>query len=312
MNYSVYDSPNKLVDYIASDGNGIYKELKDAPFPKYAKRSMQSNFDDITTGNIFYGMNGTKGVVKEFYGSHVFDAKSMSSLVCEISNMDFHKDSFKFIDRQTSGMGVNVGRYLSGDQRCWYSMRKQRKPNLAIRVFAPFGGLGNVSQNQMKVCGALSCAITDMLETIGINVELWASCVINSVLQSHDDKAYDFIYENSSHLCTLIKLKDSEQYCDYGIINYVTGNSHFYRNIVFKDRLLYGLKLHLSTGMKVLSHDIGDSSYNFEQHMIPDDPDHDKALDIVVPRIYDIDQAKHWLENDFMKKLKLLNGVLEQ
>ena len=43
--------------------------------------------------------------------------------------------------------------------------------------------------------------------------------------------------------------------------------------------------------------------------MIPPDEDHDAETDIVVPRIYDIDDAKAWLETNLNKAVCNVNNM---
>jgi hypothetical protein len=151
-----------------------------------------------------------------------------------------------------------------------------------------------VSSEEMAVCGALSCAIVEMLEANGINAELWASCCVQGVFanMSTNPNPIDPTWD---HLCQLVKLKDSCDYCDYGMVNYVCGNSQFYRNIVFKDRISHGISL-MHSGLRF--YEIG-GSYNFSREYIPEDEDHDSDLDIVVPRIYNIERAREYIQNEF-------------
>ena len=142
-----------------------------------------------------------------------------------------------------------------------------------------------MTKKDMEVCGALTCAAVEVLESNGIGVELWASGV------SEGCRRYG---SGNTDICTLIKLKDVGQYTDYGMINYITGNSWFYRNIVFKDRIISACK----NGGNYIS--VG-GSVNFRRDLIPQEDGYDIDLDVVIPRIYNIKVAKSWIENDLMK-----------
>jgi hypothetical protein len=234
----------------------------------------------------------------------------MADITKEIQTNNFVKDKFKFRNRLTVGSRVDISRYLSGDLRCWNSVKKTRSKAMTVRVFAPMGGLGHVSRKELQICGALSVSVTEAIESLGINVELWASCICGSMLRKYNN-IKQIQEEDEDAICTLIKIKDSEQYCDYGMIEYITGDSYFYRNIVFKDRYLSAMT-RVDDGLYLW----GDGrSYNFKKEALQDDDDFISDFDIVVPRIYDIDEAKKWLENDFLNDVEYninkINGVKE-
>jgi hypothetical protein len=84
------------------------------------------------------------------------------------------------------------------------------------------------------------------------------------------------------------------------MIEYITGDSYFYRNIVFKDRYLSAMT-RADDGLYLR----GDGrSYNFKKEALQDDEDFISDFDIVVPRIYNIEAAKKWLENDFLNNVE--------
>lgn len=243
----------------------------------------------ICDGGTFYG--STRKVVQEYYGDHSYNARITSSIEKNIiSSNDMYQKRFTFHTRQMSGQRVDIPRYLSGDQRYWFSMKRVHVKRKCVRVYAPMGGLGNITRNDMSVCGALTCAAVEILESNGIGVELWASCVSSNVakenpeIQASDEKWPDAV-------ATFIKIKDVNQYCDYGMIDYVTGDSHFYRNIVFKDRILTTVKRGLY--FKGLG-----ASDSISRDQIPNDEGYDSSVDILIPRIYNIATAKSWLEGE--------------
>ena len=244
-------------------------------------------------------------IVEEYEGPHDYEARIISNIESSILSDDFFKKRFSFVNRQTLGQRVDIPRYLNGDQRCWFAVKRKKKPNRAVRVFAPIGGQCTVSSEEMAVCGALSCAIVEMLEANGINAELWASCCVQGVFENMSTNPHprDPTWDN---LCQLVKLKDSCDYCDYGMVNYVCGNSQFYRNIVFKDRISHGISL-MQSGLRFDS--IG-GSYNFSREYIPEDEDHDADLDIVVPRLYNIEIAREYIHNEFCGNNSKIGKIL--
>lgn len=300
MNYSVYASVNDAVVAIQNkpDFEGFVKDHPECY--NIIMNNCEHTWNVITYGDSFYG-GGTEKVVKDFMGEHSYEAKLTASIESQLETETFYKKRFRFHNRQIVGNRVDIPRYLNGDQRYWFAIKKIKLPNKAIRVFAPMGGLWNISERQMQVCGAVTCAVVEALETQGISVELWASCCCRGVFGNRNDATAEELKTlradpDWKNICHLIKLKDSSQYCDYGMINYVTGNSGFYRNVIFKDRILTGMR-GMSRGLCYIS---SGASCDFERSLIPPDEDYDPKNDIIIPRIYELDKAKSWLEHTFV------------
>ena len=273
MTYSIWESPTKLVETIKNFDRSKIVKGKD-------------EWDEITNSTCsFHGKKGTKGVIEEFYGEHSYEAKLTYDIEQEIIPCEMYKKRFSYVNRQTVGQRVDIPRYLSGDTRYWSTVKKKRLKVPAVRVYAPMGGRGYVSKEEMTVCGATSCAIVEILESSGFNVELWAACCVEDVYMAD----YNTGEKLHTHLCQLIKLKNCGDYTDYGMINYITGNSHFYRNIIFKDRIISAL------GRKDIHYCGVGGSYNFSKDAIPKEEEIDFDLDIVVPRCYSIEQAQTFI-----------------
>lgn len=285
MTYSVYPSVAALVEAV---------KVSSPPEPKgWRSKAYRTEWDRMSRGTSFNGK--TKQVISEVFSPHPYEASLVSSIEAEILSDDFLKKKFSFCNRQTVGQRVDIPRYLNGDQRCWFATKRQKRIQKAVRVFAPMGGWCDITKEQMAVCGALSCAVCEMLESNGIAVELWASCCSENVFGPERNEYPE--EEKWMDICQLIKVKDSNEYMDYGFINFVTGNHHFYRNLVFKDRILAGIAAYNSGGHKMFD-GVG-GSYNMSKELIPPDEDHDANLDIVVPRIYKIEEAKQYLQERF-------------
>ena len=174
---------------------------------------------------------------------------------------------------------------------------KIKKIAQAVRVYAPIGGLVNVSKEEMQVCGALTCSVVEKLESEGINVELWAAYSIGDFFR----KRVNPLDNDGCKVCGLIKIKDSSEYSDLGMISYVTGNDKFYRNIVFKSRVKFAYDVFMQTGIKSNCSGNYRSSNFLEEYILPDG-EYTKENTIVIPRIYNMDSAIQWFNNKFDKE----------
>ena len=304
MQYCVYSNPQFAFDAVRNepDWDALRSRFGSASNVDYMKSSWISYNEDWNGGTF-------ENVEKKFHGDHSYESKLLCHVEQELKSSDFFKKRFVFQDRLTCGQRVNVGRYLAGDARCWSSVRRKTTKNFAVRVFAPMGGLGQVTAKQFRVCGALTCAVVEAIEQNGICTEVWASCECKGCLNKCNGVASNDFYGEGglaykdptwADICTLVKIKDSSEYTDYGVLNYVTGDNGFYRNIVFKSRVLCGV----NTMSRGASFNFMGASRNFDRGNIPSDETFDSSTDVVLPRIYDIDEAKNWLANDFTKQFE--------
>jgi len=227
----------------------------------------------------------TPNVIEEWHGSHKQDAneltRNMDSMM--LSN-ELYKNKFAFTRKQTIGTMVDIDRYLAGDERCWFTMKRKPKKVRAVKVYAPIGGLGDVDKHEMLVCGALASAVTEILEAQGIAVELWCGC------------AYKDCWKAEADYCVnLIKIKDSSEYSDLGMIAYVCGNELVYRNIVWKRRIAFADELS-GQGINVTYNPDEYRSYSLNKDLMMPEPEGVES--IIVPRIYDIKEAAEWLKKN--------------
>ncbi len=297
MNYSTYASVKDLIDAVKSpsDWEETMRKHEVDRGKSYGIRYMRSCIKDIVEGNNGGDTVKLQTAIDATFGDHSYESSLTSEVESNInSSNEYYKEKFKFVNRQTSGGRVDVQRFLNGDPRCWFDVRKRKAETRAVRVFAPMGGVWDVTTEMMRVCGALSCAVSEILESNGISVELWASCICNGTI-GKCGSGCSRLHGSEASLCQLVKVKDASQYCDYGMINYVTGDSQFYRSVVWADRILYGVKS-LANDKYFCSYG---SSTDFDRSCIPPDEDHDADYDIVVPRIYTIEDARKWLNEDF-------------
>ena len=295
MNYLIHNSVEKM---LVEAENAPDWEAARKKYPnkgRYINLIMKYSWDSWTKGTTLTG--NTRKVIEECRGEHEYEARIISDKSHSMISDDFMKKRFTFRNKQLVGQRVDIPRYLSGDQRCWFATKKIKKIAQAVRVYAPIGGLGNVSKEEMEVCGALTCSVVEKLESEGINVELWAAYFIPDFFHQRVNTNDD----DGMKVCGLIKIKDSSEYSDLGMISYITGNNHFYRNIVFKSRIKFAYDVFMQTGIK--SNCGGNyHSFNFLEEYILPDGEYTKENTIVIPRIYHMDSAIQWFNNKFDKE----------
>ena len=297
MNYLIHNSVEQM---LVEAENAPDWEAARKKYPNesvYIDSTMKRSWDSWTKGTAFTGKTGE--VIEECRGEHKYEARIMSDISRDMISDDFMKKRFTFRNKQLVGQRVDIPRYLSGDQRCWFATKKIKKIAQAVRVYAPIGGSYNISKKEMQVCGALTCSVVEKLESEGINVELWAAYHIR-----------DFFYYNKParihdndwmKVCGLVKIKDCNEYSDLGMIAYVTGNNYFYRNIVFKSRVKFAYDMFMQTGIMSKCDASYHSSDFLKEYILPDG-EYTKENTIIVPRLYHMDSAIQWFNNKFNKE----------
>ena len=295
MNYLIHNSVEKMLVEAENAPDWEAARKKYPNESEYIDYEMKYIWDLFTNGTVRHGK--TRDVIKEYHGEHEYEARIMSDKSHSMMSDDFMKKRFTFRNKMLVGQRVDIPRYLSGDQRCWFATKKIKKIAQAVRVYAPIGGKGNVSKEEMQVCGALTCSVVEKLESEGINVELWAAYLLTDFFHQRVNKNDD----DGINVCGLIKIKDSSEYSDLGMISYVIGNNHFYRNIVFKSRVKFAYDVFMQTGIKSNCGGNYYSSNFLEEYILPDG-EYTKKNTIVIPRIYNIYVAKQWFNNKFYKE----------
>ena len=293
MNYLIHNSVEKMLVEAENAPDWEAARKKYPNESRYINQMMKYYWDLFTNGTVKYGK--TRDVIKECRGEHKYEAHIMSDKSNEIMSDDFMKKIFTYRNKQLVGQRVDIPRYLRGDQRCWFSTKKIKRIAHAVRVYAPIGGVCNITKDQMQVCGALTCSVVEKLESEGINVELWAAYFLQDFFHQRVNANDD----DGMNVCGLIKLKDSSEYSDLGMISYVTGNDQFYRNIVFKSRVKFAYDVFMQTGIKLNSNHR--SSDFLEEYILPDG-EYTKKNTIVIPRRYHMDSAIQWFKNKFDKE----------
>ena len=295
MNYLIHNSVEQMLVEAenAPDWEAARKKYPNKSW--YINIDMENNWDSWTKGTAFTG--NTNKVISECRGEHEYEARIMSDISSDMMSDYFMKKRFTFRNKMLVGQRVDIPRYLSGDQRCWFATKKIKRIAQAVRVYAPIGGVLNVSKEEMQVCGALTCSVVEKLESNGINVELWASYFIPNFFHQRVNPNDDDGYK----VCGLIKIKDSNEYSDLGMISYVTSNDKFYRNVVFKSRVKFAYDVFMQTGIESNCRGNYRSSNFLEEYILPDG-EYTKKNTIVIPRLYQMDSAIQWFKNKFDKE----------
>ena len=295
MNYLIHNSVEQMLVEAENTPDWEAARKKYPNESIYINNNMKRKWDCLTNGTDFHGNTGE--VIEECRGEHEYEARIMSDKSHSMMSDDFMKKRLSFRNKQLVGQRVDIPRYLSGDQRCWFATKRMKKIAQAVRVYAPIGGMVNVSKKEMQVCGALTCSVVEKLESEGINVELWAAYFIPDFFHQRVNTNDD----DGIKVCGLIKIKDSSEYSDLGMISYVTGNNHFYRNIVFKSRVKFAYDVFMQTGITSNCRGNYRSSNFLEEYILPDG-EYTKKNTIVIPRIYNMDSAIQWFNNKFDKE----------
>lgn len=270
--YSVfYDSIKDFVDDVSKKP----KKFKDSH-----NECQWSNWETSTGG--FHG--NFKNIVKTVATHNVKqEASILAGVMNEINSADFIERSWEYKQRLEEGDIIDVNRYLDGHEKFWCGVKRSWRTKQVIRVYTGAGGNCNRSKQELAICGAVAVTLTEILESMGIGVELWSISPASGLFTNDNDGQ------------TLIKLKGSDEFADLGMINYITGNDTVFRNGVFRSWAKLaereGFTLDCCLGrMKIpTAKDIGLE-------------DCEANTAIIVPQMFDVATAKQWLLN-LMKAL---------
>lgn len=230
----------------------------------------------------------------KFYGNYekVYDkfkkhnvkqeASVLATAIDSLVGADFDEQRCQYRTRLEEGDEVDVNRYLDGQDRYWNGVRKVRREKRVVRVYVHVGGHCGRSAEQLAIGGALAVAVTEAMEAAGIAVELWGVCYASGC------------YENGDNALTAVMLKPSDTFADLGIINYICGNHHVFRNSFFRSWCKTGRRDALDVG------------YGLGYHAVVDKDkigltDEEAEQAIIVPSFYDVPSAKDWLDEQFSK-----------
>ena len=211
------------------------------------------------------------------------EASVLAGVMNEINFADFTERAWEYRQRLEEGDIIDVNRYLDGHEKFWCGVKRSFRTKQVVRVYCGFGGNCGRSKEELAVCGAVCVTLCEILESMGIGVELWGIGAASGLFTNGDDGE------------TLIKLKGSDEFADLGMINFITGTDYVFRNGVFRS----WYKLADRDGLRCAS-DLG-------QMKIPSAEDiglceEEARAAIVVPQMFDISSAKNWLK-ELLEKL---------
>ena len=229
--------------------------------------------------------NGSFAKIVERFRKHDVkkEASVLAGVMNEINCADFTERAWEYRQRLEEGDIIDVNRYLDGHEKFWCGVKRAWRTKQVVRVYCGFGGNCCRSAKELAVCGAVCVTLCEILESMGIGVEMWGIGTASYLFTNGDDGE------------TLIKLKGSDEFADLGMINFITGTDYVFRNGVFRSWYKLadrdGLKCESGLGrMKLPSaEDIGLC-------------EEEARTAIIVPQLFDVGGAKMWLK-DLLEKL---------
>ena len=276
--YNIFNSPYEFFEKTKAITKGTFSS-------KFSRaREILEECETCEDG----GFNGNwKKVCKKFADAEFEDEASLTSeTIDEISTVDFNEIKWKFQQRLTEGDGVDVERYIAGQERCWYGCRRLPRSRQAIRIYINFGGNCFRSSKELSISGAMGVTFAEIMESMGIAAEIWA--VHYSVGMDADGNDY----------VEMIRLKQQNEYCDFGLVNFMLGNDGVFRNGIFRANCYHAMK----NGNDV-SWGLGQSrSANLDILGLTEE---EKQSSIVVPQVYSKEAAVKWLEEVLSDQKKL-------
>lgn len=191
--------------------------------------------------------------------------------------------SWTYCKAMEEGDAIDIGRYMDGGEKYWTGVRKTRRAKPVVKVFFGFGGGAKRTAKELAVCGMTAVALTEALESAGYATELTAVCSASKVFTFGVKTP-----RNANWQTVSVRLKDSHEYTDVAMVNYFCGNAAVFRHGMFR------------TYMK-MAEEVGcDTEYGmgFAQPISLDElgiPEEERATSILVPKIYDVEEARKWL-----------------
>ena len=267
MHNLFYDSVKDFIDDVSKPPEGGFKlEYHQAKW---------HNFETSRAGS-FYGSFAK--IVERFSRHDVKrEASVLAGIMNEINCADFTERAWEYRQRLEEGDIIDVNRYLDGHEKFWCGVKRAWRTKQVVRVYCGFGGNCNRSPEELAVCGAVCVTLCEILESMGIGVELWGVAASSNLFENFDDGE------------TLIRLKASDEFADLGMINFITGTDYVFRNAVFRS----WFKLADRDGLECTS-DLG-------RMKIPSAEDiglceEEARAAIIVPQLFDVEKARDWLK----------------
>jgi hypothetical protein len=273
-----YDS---LDDFMKQMHDFRLEDLGDTAEKQDNYRNASRIIADTSADGKFYG--NYEKVYDKFKKHNVKqEASVLATAIDSLVGADFDEQRWQYRTRLEEGDEVDVNRYLDGQDRYWNGVRKVRHEKRVVRVYVHVGGHCGRTPKQLAIGGALAVAITEAMEAAGIAVELWGVCYASGC------------YSNGDNALAAVLLKPSDTFADLGVISYICGNHHVFRNSFFRAWCKIGVR------------DAIDVDYFLGRHAEVDKDkigltDEEAEQAIIVPSFYDVPSAKEWLDGQFNK-----------
>lgn len=268
-----YDSVKDFIDDVSKPPEGGFK-----------LEYHQDKWHDLETSRAG-SFHGSFSKIVERFSKHDVkrEASVLAGIMNEINCADFTERAWEYRQRLEEGDIIDVNRYLDGHEKFWCGVKRAWRTKQVVRVYCGFGGNCGRSATELAVCGAVCVTLCEILESMGIGVELWGVATAANLFENGDDGE------------TLIKLKGSDEFADLGMINFITGTDYVFRNAVFR------------SWYKLADRDGLECTDNLGRMKIPSAEDiglceEEARAAIVVPQLFDINSAKQWLK-DLLEKL---------
>lgn len=206
------------------------------------------------------------------------EASMLAGVMDEINCADFEERAWEFRQRLEEGDIIDVNRYLDGHEKFWCGVRRAWRAKQVVRIYCGVGGNCNRSKQELAVCGAAAITLCEILESMGIGVEVWGTSPSSG------------LFTNGDNGMTLIKLKGSDEFADLGIINFIAGNDTVFRNGVFRSWVKLGERDDLTC-----ESDLGHMREPTAKNIGLSDDEANAA--IIMPQLFDVNTARTWLLN---------------
>lgn len=268
-----YDSVKDFIDDVSKPPEGGWKL-------EYHKNCWQ-RLENSKAGSF----NGSFKKIVDKYSKHDVkkEASVLAGVMNEINCADFTERAWEYKQRLEEGDIIDVNRYLDGHEKFWCGVKRSFRTKQVVRVYCGFGGNCGRSEEELAVCGAVCVTLCEILESMGIGVELWGIGAASGLFTNGDDGE------------TLIKLKGSDEFADLGMINFITGTDYVYRNAVFRS----WYKLADRDGLEA------DGTLGRMKRPSAEDIglcEEEARAAIIVPQMFDISSARNWLK-ELLEKL---------
>jgi len=281
MHTEFYDSIHEFVEKM--------HELKPKDFKHEENKEQIERCREVST------FRGDESKLYKKYKEHDVknEAGIMAGVMDEVNCAEFLENAWEFKQRLEEGDIIDVNRYLDGHEKFWCGVKRCYKNKQVVRVYLGIGGNCNRSSSELAICGAVGVTVTEVLEAMGIGVELWGGSFSS------------WLFRNGDNGGALVKLKDANEFADLGMVNYICGNSHIFRNYFFRSWALLGERDGLSV----------ESNLGHSREMNAEDiglDEEEARTAIIVPQFYDVNSAKSWLVDMFNGLKQKLEGNKKQ